>query len=755
VREPRARVAWGEGDALAGEGAAYLPFREIWRALREAVPGASGSFEAPQAAGSSPGVEEWFTAEVRRAAVRTPLVLVIDDLQWADASSLGLLFHLARRISDAAVLLVVAYRDADVAARPPGAGPSPAAVVGEWQRLFGAGGIGLDVLDGPDALRLAGEVLETDPAGLSPGLRERLLRHTGGHPLFVVEAVHELQARGGIARTDEGGWREGTAAAWSALPARVEGVIAERVRRLAPDLRRLLSVAAVEGQVFTAEVVAEVAGLDARDVVRQLGAELDRTHRLVAHHAVRQLPGGSESRYRFRHALFQAHTYGLLDAAERRYLHGDVGRALERLYGDRWAEAAPRLARHFTEAGDDARAARHLHAAGTRAALASAHAEAAGLFARARDAAERSGQAELGAAIAEAAADSLHLSGSHADARAAYEGLLATAAGAGTRGRLLRKLGDAWQAERALEPALAAYARAKDALFEAPAWEGGEFGEWARLEVGWAQALLGSGRLGELKAFVRGAAEGVERYGTPGQRTFVLAALLRELSRREHVFALDALVGAFRTHAAEALGAGQPREQAGAEFALGFTQLWRGRLDEAAPGLEAALALAESGGERWRVVVCCTYLALLHRRRGAEDEVRRWTGRALAAGEEIPVCTGMARANEAWLAWRAGDAAGARTRAAAAVRVWAGVSPVYPFAWAARWPLLAAALADGAVDEAVEHARAQLDPEQQPLPDEVARELALAVDLWESGDLPRTRAHLQSAVEAAVPLGFL
>jgi len=751
VREPRARVAWGECDALAGEGAAYLPFREIWRTLREAIPGASGSFEAP-GAGS---VEEWFTAEVRRAAVHTPLVLIIDDLQWADASSLGLLFHLARRISDAAVLLVAAYRDADVAARAPGAGPSPASVVGEWQRLFGAGGIGLDVLDGPDALRLAGEVLETDPAALSLGLRERLLRHTGGHPLFLVEAVHELRARGGIAPAEEGGWREGAAAAWTALPARVEGVIAERVRRLSPELRRLLGIAAVEGQVFTAEVVAEVAGIDVREVVRQLGAELDRTHRLVAHHAVRQLPGGSESRYRFRHALFQAHTYGLLDAAERRYLHGDVGRALERLYGERWAEAAPRLARHFTEAGDDARAARHLHAAGTRAALASAHAEAAALFARARDAAERSGQAELRAAIDEATADSLHLAGSHADARAAYEALLASAQSAGTRARLLRKLGDAWQAERAMEPALAAYGRARDALFEAPEWEGGDFGEWARLEVGWAQALLGSGRLGELKAFVRGAAEGVERYGTPGQRTFVLAALLRELSRREHVLALDALVGAFRTAAAEALGSGRLREQAGAEFALGFTQLWRGRLDEAEPRLEAALALAESGGERWRVVVCCTYLALLHRRRGAEDEVRRWTGRALAAGEELPACTGMARANEAWLAWRAGDPAGARTLAAAAMRVWAGVSPVYPFEWAARWPLLAAALAEDAVGEAVEHARAQLDPEQQPLPPEVARELALAVDLWESGDQPRTRVHLQRAAEAAVPLGFL
>jgi hypothetical protein len=475
----------------------------------------------------------------------------------------------------------------------------------------------------------------------------------------------------------------------------------------------------------------------------------------LALHGVRQLPGGRASRYRFRHALFQAHVYGLLDAAERRYLHGDVGRALERIYGHRWAEASPQLARHFTEAEDDERAARHLHAAGTRAALASAHDEAAALFARALDAAERSGQGELGDAIREAAADSLHLAGRHAEARAVYGRLLSHASLAGTRARLLRKQGDAWQAEGALEPALTAYGQARAALFEAPEWQGGDFAEWARLEVGWAQALLASGKLGDLLAHVRDAAEGVERYGTPGQRTAVLAALLRELSRREQFLGLDALVSAFRTHAAQALSAGKRREQAGAEFAVGFTQLWRGRLDEAVAPLEAALALAEAEGERWREVVCCTHLALLHRRRGDAEQVRRWTARAAAIGEHVATCDGIAHANQAWLAWRSGDAASARREAAAGLRIWAGLSPVYPFQWAARWPLLAAALADGAIDEAVEHARAQLDPEQQPLPDEIARELALAVDRWEGGDLQQTREHLQRAAELAAPLGFL
>lgn len=769
-REPTLRVGWGECDALAGGGSAYLPFREIWRGLSEILPGPAG-FDAPRAE----GVAEWFTGEVRRGSSGSPLVLVIDDLQWADAPSLGLLFHLARRISDARILLVAAYRDAEVAVA--GEGRSTSTLIAEWMRLHGGGGIPLEALDAPDALRLAAEVLESTPDELLPGLRERLLRHTGGHPLFTVEAVRELRDRGGIVRGDDGDWREAAAAAWAALPARVEGVIAERVRRLPAESRRLLEIASVEGQVFTAEVVAEVAGVDAREVVRLLGI-LDRDHRLVALHGVRQLPGGRASRYRFRHALFQAHVYGMLDAAERRYLHGDVGGALERLYGHRWAEASPRLARHFAEAEDDERAARHLHASGTRAALASAYDEAAALFARALDAAERSAQTGLVDAIRESAADALHLAGDHTAARAGYERLLGSIAamagsggdspsdresgeaqrdvtGVGTRARLLRKLGDAWQAERALEPAFAAYARARDALFGAPEWRGGDFAEWARLEVGWARALLSAGRLGELQAFVRAAAEDVERYGAPGQRTATLTALLRELSRRELFLGLDAMVGAFRTHAAQALKEGRPREQAGAEFAVGFAQLWRGRLDDAAAPLGSALALAEAQGERWREAICCAYLALLHRRRGDVEAVRGWTARGEALQCHLPAADGLSRANAAWLVWRAGDAEGARRHADAALRIWAGVSPAYPFEWGARWPLLAITLAEGAIDQAVEHARAQLDPEQQPLPDDVARELALAVELWEGGDSARAAAHLQHAAEMAAPLGFL
>ncbi len=68
---------------------------------------------------------------------------------------------------------------------------------------------------------------------------------------------------------------------WSSLPARVEGVIGERVGRLDARLRELLQVASVEGEEFTAEVVARVVGADKHEIVRQLSRELDQTHHLV------------------------------------------------------------------------------------------------------------------------------------------------------------------------------------------------------------------------------------------------------------------------------------------------------------------------------------------------------------------------------------------------------------------------------------------------------------------------------------------
>jgi predicted ATPase len=157
----------------------------------------------------------------------------------------------------------------------------------------------------------------------------------------------------------------------------VEAVIAERIGRLAQPLQAALRAASVEGEVFTAEVVARVRAADEGEVVERLSGELDRTHRLVRAQGILRIDGQLLSRYRFRHILFQRYLYSSLDEVERVHLHEQVGTALEGLYGsqEEVAAIAVELARHFQEARMTEKAIDYLRQAGERAVQLSAHQE--------------------------------------------------------------------------------------------------------------------------------------------------------------------------------------------------------------------------------------------------------------------------------------------------------------------------------------------------------------------------------------------
>jgi predicted ATPase len=166
---------------------------------------------------------------------------------------------------------------------------------------------------------------------------------------------------------------------WETLPTRVEAVIAERIGRVAEPLQSALRVASVEGEVFTAEVVARVQGADPRQVVERLSGELDRRHRLVRAQGILRVDGQRLSQYRFRHTLFQRYLYNSLDEVERVHLHEAVGNTLEVLHegqAEAAAAIAGQLAWHFQEAGIAAKAIHYLHQAGERAVQLSAYQEA-------------------------------------------------------------------------------------------------------------------------------------------------------------------------------------------------------------------------------------------------------------------------------------------------------------------------------------------------------------------------------------------
>lgn len=322
---------------------------------------------------------EQYTQVLQTLARQAPLILVLDDLQWADAGSLNLLFHLGKQVAGSRILTVGAYRPGDVALGRLSASSGQwerhplEPVVNEFQRDWGDIDIDLTHAEGRPFVEA---LLDTEPNCLGEPFRQTLFQHTGGHPLFTVELLRGLQERGDLQPDRIGRWVAGPSLNWDQLPARVEAVIAEQIGRLPAESRLTLAIASVEGVEFTAEAVARVQDADPRDLIRRLSGELSRQRRLVSAAGCRQIGEQRLSRYRFRHYLFQRYLYHSLDEAERVQLHKALGCALEALYGEQAPQEAVALAWHFEAAGQTSKAVDYLLQAGTQAARLAANQEA-------------------------------------------------------------------------------------------------------------------------------------------------------------------------------------------------------------------------------------------------------------------------------------------------------------------------------------------------------------------------------------------
>ncbi len=318
---------------------------------------------------------EQYTRVLKAVAKQAPLLLVLDDLQWADLGSIGLLFHLGRRLAGSRLFVLGAYRPEELAQGRDGARHPLEPVVNELQRDYGPIAVSLDEAE---SRAFVEAILDSEPNRLGAGFREMLYRQTGGNPLFTIELLRGLQARGDLLRDAEGCWIEGETLDWESLPARVEAVVAERIGRLPRPLQAALRAASVEGEIFTAEVVARLRGTDEREMLERLSDDLDREHRLVRAQSLQRVAGQSLSCYRFRHILFQRYLYGSLDHVERAHLHEQVATTLEGLYGGE-AHADPiavQLALHYQRARVTEKAVRYLLRAGERAVQMSAYQEA-------------------------------------------------------------------------------------------------------------------------------------------------------------------------------------------------------------------------------------------------------------------------------------------------------------------------------------------------------------------------------------------
>ncbi len=313
-------------------------------------------------------------------AARSPLLLALDDLQWCDAGSLALLFHLSRRLAGKRILIVAAYRPNDVALGRAGERHPLEPIIHEVQQLQGTSMLDLDQAQGRafiDAL------LDSEPNLLDDAFRSELLRQTNGHPLFTSELLRGMQERGDLVRDTAGFWVARPQIDWDRLPARVEAVIAERIGRIPAKLRALLRAASVEGEEFCAEVAAQLVGMDVIEARRHLSGELSREHKLVRGLGVDRIGEARLTRYRFHHFLIQRSLYFGLDVTEQAAYNEDAANFLAGVYGERSFEIAVALAHHYDVGGLPEKAIAYYQLAGDRSLRFSANTEAANHYARA------------------------------------------------------------------------------------------------------------------------------------------------------------------------------------------------------------------------------------------------------------------------------------------------------------------------------------------------------------------------------------
>lgn len=740
LRSARLRPRWATLDAV------WLA--ELARLLPEI------QAEHPDLPRPGPLSEGWQRLRLFAALARALLkpgaasLFLIDDLQWCDAETLAWLHYALHTSTQAPLLLLGTMRTEEM---------DVGRFLADWLAALQRSGQMAEVALGPLnagetaslATQVAGRLLTTDEL-------DQLYRETEGNPLFVVESVRAELAFG---QKSTGGGEAQRAFAGRSLPPKVQTVIQTRLARLSSATRDLAGLAAAIGRSFSIDVLAEAARLDEESLVRCLGelAQQRIVHERDAH------------AYDFTHDKLREVAYNRLSAAQRRLHHRRIAGAYEVVYRQFVDSVSGQIATHYELAGALEQAIPYYQRASDAARRVYANAEAIQYCRRALALLEGSSASvsALATVLHERLGDLLLLTGEYEGSRNGFQRALTALPerDCATRARLKCKMGNAWREQYAYKEALRAYELALQTLGETnTGTDSASVAAWWQeriqitLEV--LQVYYWLGRVRDAEESLPQLRAAVAQHGTPDQRVSYAKTVVWQEFRRNRSVATTETVAALRSALAAHLESGHQDSVPAAQFQLGFVLLWSGDPEGAIPLMQAALRLAGQTDDITLQTRCLAYLAVAFRQCNQVDETRRHALRALEAATtaKMPEYAGIAMANQAWIAWRAGDVAQTQEAGHAALQLWARLPTGHasaPFQWLALLPLLAAALREGRFAVAIDHARALLDPAQQRMPHALSAALEQAVGAWDTNHRVTAHAFLRQAENVAQQMHHL
>jgi ABC-type oligopeptide transport system substrate-binding subunit len=287
---------------------------------------------------------------LQRIASDGPVVVLLDDLHWADPTSLALTERLIPLTEGAPIMLAISHRPET----DHGSWLLKEKAAREYRHLFRE--LSLQPLERPSENELL-----TSLAGnrqLPAAVMDGLLRYAEGNPFYLEQLLRSLIDSGTLV-PENSHWQL-KAGETLEIPQTLEGVIIARIDRLEPEWREVLTSASVLGRTFGLELIEAVAGLGT-PAVRQ------SVHHLLRLDLLREESGGTKPVYRFKHALIQEAAYHTLVGPKRATLHRRAAEWYEAYYADRLERVYGLIAHHWLETDDHEKAARYLKLAGDQA----------------------------------------------------------------------------------------------------------------------------------------------------------------------------------------------------------------------------------------------------------------------------------------------------------------------------------------------------------------------------------------------------
>ncbi len=654
-----------------------------------------------------------------------PFGLVIDDLQWADNSTVELLTLLVER---GQIKVLGAYRHDEPTEQLKTA-------LREWRR---AGKLVEVELQGLSDTEL-GDLLAglNDSPGSGP-FGQWLHVRTGGNPMFVLETLRSLHDAGRLSEADSSWQQLRDSLDGQELPptAAVSDVINARVNRLSERSLRALQAAAVVAEEIEPRLLASICGLSEWAVADAL-SEAEANGLMVA--------GG------FRHDLIRQAVYQATPTGRIVLLHG---RTLEALAASPGRVSSALLAHHAAVAKRAEDVVRYSLAAGMEALALPAYRDAVTHF---RTVLEAGPKPQTRALALEGLGDALvHLYRGE-EAVDAYEQaahwLSTSAQDAPALARLLRKSHLAYARSARDDQAIQALVEARAMLeadpdLESDAWRY----EWIEVMLaiaGWHYAL---NELDLMSRAVEAVGPVAMQHGTASQQSRYLSRVGMLRSRQERYRVSDETLELGKQALAVLRGSGDHRLIANQHFSLGFLALWRDDLSLAREHLQRAAEFAASRDDITMQMQTHTYLAIMSRRQNDLEETEAHAALALdlAARHRKLDYEAAALANQGWLRLMRGDREGALGSCRQALRTWHSIRAVaYPFFWLACAPMLDLAMAADDLELAVEQAGLLLQPSQLRLATDLTEALTVGLESVTAGDLEAARAPLQKSLDLA------